>query len=75
MYVMTVTHPDVAFALSMVSLYQGNLGKAHWIAVKNILKYLRRTKDWVLVLGDIDDLRVTLYSDTIFQIDRDNFRS
>ena len=45
MYVMTCTRPDVAFALSMVSRYQGNPGKAHWTAVKNILKYLRRTKD------------------------------
>ena len=45
MYAMTCTRPDVAFALSMVSRYQENPGKAHWTAVKNILKYLRRTKD------------------------------
>ena len=51
MYSMTCTRPDVAFALSMVSRYQGNPGRAHWIAVKNILKYLRRTKEWFLVLG------------------------
>ena len=55
MYAMTCTHPDVAFALSMVSRYQGNPGKAHWTAVKNILKYLRRTKDWVLTFGGSDD--------------------
>ncbi|KAI3780227.1 hypothetical protein L2E82_10198 [Cichorium intybus] len=53
MYAMTCTRPDVSFALSMVSRYQGNLGKAHWIAVKNILKYLRRTKNMVLVLGAV----------------------
>ena len=58
MYAMTCTRPDVAFALSMVSRYQGNPGRAHWIAVKNILKYLRRTKEWFLVLGGSDDLRV-----------------
>ncbi|KAI3709538.1 hypothetical protein L2E82_39300 [Cichorium intybus] len=34
MYAMTCTRPDVAFALSMVSRYQGNPGRAHWIAVK-----------------------------------------
>ncbi|CAH1444382.1 unnamed protein product [Lactuca virosa] len=75
MYAMTCTRPDVAFALSMVSGYQGNPGKAHWTAVNNILKYLRRTKDWVLTLGGSDDLRVLGYSDASFQTDRDNFRS
>ena len=72
---MTCTRPDVAYALSMVSRYQGNPGRAHWTAVKNILKYLRRTKDWVLVFGGRDILRVTGYSDAGFQTDRDNFRS
>ena len=75
MYAMTCTRPDVAFALSMVSRYQGNPGKAHWIAVKNILKYLRRTKEWFLVLGGSDDLKVRGYSDASFQTDRDNYRS
>ena len=34
MYAMTCTRPDVAFALSMVSRYQGNPGRAYWTAVK-----------------------------------------
>jgi len=75
MYAMTCTRPDVSYALSMVSRYQGNPGRPHWIAVKNILKYLRRTKDWVLTLGGSDTLRVNGYSDASFQTDRDNFRS
>ncbi|KAI3724050.1 hypothetical protein L2E82_35815 [Cichorium intybus] len=58
MYAMTCTRPDVSFALSMVSRYQGNPGKAHWIAVKNILKYLQRTKNMVLVIGGSDDLKM-----------------
>ena len=29
MYAITCTSPDVAFSLSMVSRYQGNMGKAH----------------------------------------------
>nr|KAJ0225358.1 hypothetical protein LSAT_V11C100003830 [Lactuca sativa] len=75
MYAMTCTRPDVAFALSMVSRYQGNPGRAHWIAVNNFLKYLRRTNDWVLMLGGNDDLRVIGYSDANFQTDGDNFHS
>ncbi|KAI3753641.1 hypothetical protein L2E82_25700 [Cichorium intybus] len=72
MYAMTRTRPDVAFALSMVSRYQGNPGRAHWTAVKNILKYLHKTKNFVLVLGGSDTLRVDGYTDASFQTDRDN---
>ena len=75
MYAMTCTRPDVSFALSMVSRYQGNPGECHWIAVKNILKYLRRTKDMVLVYGAKDELRVKGYVDASFQTDRDDSRS
>ncbi|PKI51478.1 hypothetical protein CRG98_028189 [Punica granatum] len=49
MYVMLCTRPDIAYAVSMTSRYQSNPGLDHWTAVKNILKYLRRTKDMVLV--------------------------
>ena len=45
------------------------------MVVKNILKYPRTTKDWVLTLGGSDDLRVIRYSDANFQTNRDNFRS
>ena len=47
-----------------------NPSRAHWIEVKNILKYLRRTNEWVLILGDGDTFRVTGYSDTNYQNDR-----
>ncbi|XP_071708784.1 secreted RxLR effector protein 161-like [Rutidosis leptorrhynchoides] len=45
MYAMRYTRPDVSFALNMTSRYQQNPGDCHWTAVKNILKYLRNTKD------------------------------
>ncbi|KAI5410346.1 hypothetical protein KIW84_055734 [Lathyrus oleraceus] len=45
MYAMLCTRPDVSYALSATSRYQSDPGDAHWVAVKNILKYLRRTKD------------------------------
>ena len=72
MYAMTCTRPDVAFALSMVSRYQGNPGESHWIAVKSILRYLRRTKDMLLVYGGKEELKVVGYCDASFQTDRDD---
>ena len=35
--------------------YQSDPGESHWIAVKNIFKYLRRTKDAFLQYGGQKD--------------------
>ncbi|GJZ15335.1 putative retrotransposon protein [Tanacetum coccineum] len=54
-----------------------NPGKSHWTAVKNILKYLRNTKDMFLVYGgdSTTELGVTCYTDTSWETDRDDLRS
>ena len=44
------------------------------MAVKNILKYLRRTKDVFLIYGD-GDLNVEGYSDASFQSNREDSKS
>ena len=49
MYVMLCTRPDICYSVGMVSRYQFNPGREHWTAVKHILKYLRRTRDYMLV--------------------------
>ena len=49
MYAMLCTRPDICYAVGVVSRYQSNPGPEHWIAVKHILKYLRRTRDYMLV--------------------------
>ncbi|GJW70116.1 hypothetical protein Tco_0127033 [Tanacetum coccineum] len=65
MYAVRCTRPDVAFAQNLVSRYQQNPGKLHWVVVKHILKYLRNTKDMFLVYGGIPDteLDVTGFCD------------
>ncbi|KAJ9566547.1 hypothetical protein OSB04_002513 [Centaurea solstitialis] len=76
MYAMLCTRPDVAYSVSVTSRYQQNPGEPHWVAVKNILKYLRRTKDMFLVFGGSkDEISVNGYSDASFQTDIDDFRS
>ena len=76
MYAMLCTRPDVSYALSITSRYQSDPGESHWTAVKNILKYLRRSKDMILVYGGLeDDLVVNGYTDASFQYDKDDFRS
>ncbi|KAA0042319.1 retrovirus-related pol polyprotein from transposon tnt 1-94 [Cucumis melo var. makuwa] len=66
--------PDICYLVGIVSRYQSNLGRDHWTIVKNILKYLRRTKDYRLVYGS-KDLILTGYTDSDFQTDKDARKS
>ncbi|XP_050877692.1 secreted RxLR effector protein 161-like [Lathyrus oleraceus] len=75
MYAMLCTRPDVSYALSATSRYQSDPGDAHWVVVKNILKYLRRTKDSFLIYGGQEELVVIGYTDASFQTDKDDSRS
>ncbi|KAK8574601.1 hypothetical protein V6N12_062291 [Hibiscus sabdariffa] len=75
MYAMICTRLDLSYALSMTSRYQANPGEGHWTAVKNILKYLRRTKDVFLVYGGEEELHIKGYTDASFQTDKDDSRS
>ncbi|GJZ52261.1 retrotransposon protein, putative, ty1-copia subclass [Tanacetum coccineum] len=67
MYAVRCTRPDVAFAQNMTSRFQQNLGEIHWTTVKNILKYLRNTKDMFLVYEKIWNMRgsepISMYCD------------
>ena len=56
MYAMMCTIPDVRLAISLAGRYQSNPGVDHWTAVKNILKYLKRTKDMFLIYGGDKEL-------------------
>jgi hypothetical protein len=75
MYAMICTCLDVSYALSATSRYQSNYGETHWTIVKNILKYLRRTKEVFHVFGDEEELVVKGYNDASFQIDADDSKS
>jgi hypothetical protein len=41
----------------------------HWNAAKNILKYLRKTKDMFIVYSGDSELVVSGYTDASFQTD------
>ena len=74
MYAMLCTRPDICYVVGVVSRFQSNPGLNHWIAVKHILKYLRRTRDYMLVYSG-DDLKIQGYTDSDFQGDRDSRKS
>ena len=63
MYAIISTRPDVSYALSVTSRYQSDPGESHWTGVKNILKYLRITKNVFFVYGGEEELVVMGYTD------------
>ena len=69
---MLCTRPDVCYVVGVVSRYQSNLGLDHyWVAVKHILKYPRRTKNYMLVYFGRD----LLPTDFDFQSDKNSHKS
>ena len=68
------TRPDIAYIVSVTSRFQSNPGLGHWMAVKAILKYLRRTKDLILTYGG-GDLQLIGFTDSDFQSDVDDRKS
>ncbi|KAK1647853.1 hypothetical protein QYE76_065658, partial [Lolium multiflorum] len=75
MYAMLCTRPDIAHVVSLTSRYQSDPGMEHWTAVKNILKYLKRTKDMFLCYGGDQELVVNGYTDASWNTDPDDSKS
>ncbi|KAK1661528.1 hypothetical protein QYE76_049687 [Lolium multiflorum] len=50
-------------------------GMEHWTAVKNILKYLKRTKDMFLCYGGDQELVVNGYTDASWNTNPDDSKS
>ena len=59
----------------MTSRYQSDPGVEHWTTVKNILKYLNKTKEMFLVYGCDQELVVRGYVDARWDTDPDDSKS
>ena len=74
MYAMLCTRPNICHAVGLVSRYQSNPSPGHWTVVKRILKYLRRTRDYMLIYGS-DELIPVGYTNSDFMSDKDTRKS
>ena len=74
MHAILCTRLDICYAVGIVSRYQSNLGAKHWESVKYILKYLQRTRIYILVYSGLD-LMLLEYIDSYFQSDPDSRNS
>ena len=73
-YAILCTRSDVAYVLNIVSRFQADPGEDHWKAMKNILKYLKRTRDAFLIYGG-SNLKLEGFTNFNFQSDSDDSKS
>ena len=55
MYVSQNIRPDIAYAVGVLSRFNNNYTKTHWMAAKRVLRYLKQTMDWRLLFRKTDD--------------------
>ncbi len=69
MYLSVGTRPDISYAVSELSKYLVNPGKAHWTAALNVLRYLKGSKDTGITYrrGGREDSSVDLRAYSDFQ--------
>jgi len=60
---LTVTHPDISFAVTVVSQFLNSPCENHWNAVIRILKYIKDSPGKGLLYGSNNHTRVVYYSD------------
>ncbi|XP_042003806.1 secreted RxLR effector protein 161-like [Salvia splendens] len=78
MYVMICTRPDLAHAVSITSRYMSNPGKAHWQALKWMLRYLRGSSDYGIMykgFGDQTKDIIEGFCDSDYASNKDNRKS
>ncbi|XP_057770721.1 secreted RxLR effector protein 161-like [Salvia miltiorrhiza] len=75
MYAQVCTRPDISYIVGMLGRYLSNPGMEHWRAAKKVLRYLQRTKDYMLTYRKSDNLEVVGYSDSDFAGCQDSHKS
>lgn len=71
-----ITRPDISFAVNFLSRYCNNPGKAHWGAVKRIMRYLKGTLDFCLTYKQLPvNTGLTGFSDADWASDLDARKS
>lgn len=69
-----ITRPDISYAVNLLSRFNTNPGKAHWSAVKRVMRYLKGTANKGLVYGP-DPRSLVGFCDSDWAGDVDDRRS
>jgi len=60
---LTLTRPDIQFAVNKLSQFMSSPKPLHWTAMKKVLRYLSGTQSWGITLGKVNDFAITGYCD------------
>lgn len=66
MYLAVCTRPDIAAAVSSLSRFNGNPGRAHWEGVQHVLRYLQGTSGEGLIYRKGESTRLWGYCDASY---------
>ncbi|XP_052113798.1 uncharacterized mitochondrial protein AtMg00810-like [Arachis duranensis] len=72
---LTMTRPDIAFAVNRVSQFMHQPTLLHWKSVKRILRYVKGTVDHGLLFSKSTDFRLLAFSDADWGGDLDDRKS
>ncbi|KAK8944130.1 hypothetical protein KSP39_PZI007676 [Platanthera zijinensis] len=75
MYAQVCTRPDLAFIVGMLGRYLSNPGIKHWIAAKRVMRYLQKTKEYMLTYKRSEQTEIIGYSDSDFAGCQDSRKS
>ncbi|XP_062103128.1 secreted RxLR effector protein 161-like [Humulus lupulus] len=66
MYCQVCMRPDIVYIVGLLGSYLSNPGMDHWITAKRVMRYLQRTKGYMLTYKKSDHLEIVGYSDSDF---------
>ncbi|KAL5577449.1 hypothetical protein UlMin_019148 [Ulmus minor] len=72
---LTLTRPDISYAVGVMSRYMQNPKKPHLEAVRRILRYVKSTIDYGLLYKKGEDCKLVGYCDADYAGDHDTRRS
>ncbi|KAM2723556.1 hypothetical protein EV1_026500 [Malus domestica] len=72
---LTLTRPDISYAVGVMSQYMQNPKKPHLEAVRRILRYVKSTIDYGLLYKKGEDCKLVGYCDANYAGDHDTRRS
>ena len=64
MYLAIGTRPDISYAVQQLCKFLDSYGRVHWEAAKRVVRYLKGTRTFCLVLGGEHTARLIAYTDS-----------